>query len=104
MGKTSANDDRTKPGRSGTGPGAAGANGRRSKSFTPPKGTPTAGRTSRRASKRVFGPTAQWIFVGVLITLIVAVLIAITDGGDFNPFDDQEQVPSPFGVVLPGDA
>ena len=49
----------------------------------------------------MFGPTAQWISVGVLVALVVAVLITITDGGDFNPFNDQEQLPSPFGLVSP---
>lgn len=100
MGQTSTNDDRTRPGRSGSGADADGADGRRPKAFTPPKGKPTAGRKNRNGSKRVFGPTAQWISVGFLVALVVAVLIAITDGGDFNPFDDEEQLPSPFGAVI----
>jgi hypothetical protein len=50
----------------------------------------------------VFGPTAQWISVALLVALVVAVLVAVTGGGDFNPFDE-EQSPSPFGAVIPAD-
>ncbi|MGA1053530.1 MAG: hypothetical protein ACO3WU_14660, partial [Ilumatobacteraceae bacterium] len=89
------------PGRRGSGSEAARPAGSRAKAYTPPKGRPTAGRRRRRGAKRVFGPTAQWISVGVLVALVVAVLITITDGGDFNPFNDQEQLPSPFGLVSP---
>lgn len=67
------------------------------KAVTPPKGRPTRGRSSYRSSKRAFGPVAQWITVAVLVALIVVVLVLVTDGGDFNPFDDEE-VPSQFGA------
>ena len=33
----------------------------------------------------------------VLVALIVVVLVLLTDGGDFNPFDDEE-LPSQFGA------
>lgn len=67
------------------------------KSVTPPKGRPTRARNGYGSGKRVFGPVAQWITVGVLVALIVVVLVLITDGGDFNPFDDEE-LPSQFGA------
>jgi len=70
----------------------------RKKNVTPPKGRPTRARNGSGPRKRVFGPVAQWITVGVLITLIVVVLILVTDGGDFNPFDDEDQLPSQFGA------
>ncbi|MFP5489488.1 MAG: hypothetical protein ACLGHQ_14430 [Acidimicrobiia bacterium] len=67
------------------------------KGVTPPKGRPTRARNASGSRKRVFGPVAQWTTVAVLIALIVVVLVLVTDGGDFNPFDD-EQLPSQFGA------
>ena len=65
--------------------------------MTPPKGRPTRARDSRGRRQRAFGPVAQWVTVGVLVALIVVVLVLLTDGGDFNPFDDEE-LPSQFGA------
>jgi hypothetical protein len=67
------------------------------KSITPPKGRPTRARNSSGSGKRAFGPIAQWATVALLVALIVVVLVLITDGGDFNPFDDEE-LPSQFGA------
>lgn len=67
------------------------------KNVTPPKGRPTRARNSARYRKRAFGPVAQWVTAALLIALIVIVLVLVTDGGDFNPFDEQE-VPSQFGA------
>lgn len=67
------------------------------KSVTPPKGRPTRARSSSGRRKRAFGPVAQWVTVGAIIALVVVVIVLVTDGGDFNPFDD-EQLPSQFGA------
>ncbi len=69
----------------------------RKKAVTPPKGRPTRPRDGDLRRKRAFGPVAQWITVALLLVLVVAALILITDGGDFNPFDDEEP-PSQFGA------
>lgn len=71
---------------------------RAKKSVTPPKGRPTRARNSSGARKRAFGPIAQWVTVALLVVLIIVVLVLITDGGDFNPFNDEEQLPSQFGA------
>lgn len=67
------------------------------KGVTPPKGRPTR---SRRGddSKRLFGPVAQWITVALVLTLVVVALIVAFDGGDFNPLNDDDQLPSQFGA------
>lgn len=70
----------------------------RKKGVTPPKGRPTRARDASGSRKRAFGPVAQWATVALLVALIVVVLVLITDGGDFNPFDDDEQLPSQFGA------
>lgn len=72
------------------------------KGATPPKGRPTRARNDTGDRARVFGPVAQWITAAVIVALIVIVLVLITDGGDFNPFNDQN-LPSQFGslVALP---
>jgi hypothetical protein len=67
------------------------------RAVTPPKGRPTRARNSRGARRRAFGPVAQWVTVALLVALIVVVLVLATDGGDFNPFDDEE-LPSQFGA------
>ena len=67
------------------------------KNVTPPKGRPTRARNSSRAPKRAFGPVAQWVTAALVIALIVVVLVLVTDGGDFNPFDEQD-LPSQFGA------
>lgn len=67
------------------------------KNVTPPKGRPTRSRNATGSRKRAFGPVAQWTTLALLIALIVVVLVLVTDGGDFNPFDDEE-LPSQFGA------
>lgn len=56
--------------------------------ITPPKGRPTRSRDALPGDRRVFGPVAQWLAAAVLLLLLFAVLIILTDGGDFNPFND----------------
>lgn len=68
------------------------------KAVTPPKGRPTRARSWSGSQKRAFGPLAQWVTVGVLVALIVIVLVLITDGGDFNPFNQDDDLPSQFGA------
>ncbi len=58
------------------------------KGITPPKGRPTRSRNASYRTQRVFGPVAQWIAAAVLLLLVIAVMIILTDGGDFNPFND----------------
>jgi hypothetical protein len=60
----------------------------RSKNYTAPKGRPTRPRSAVQDRRRIFGPVAQWIAFGVLLLIAIVVLIIVTDGGDFNPFDD----------------
>lgn len=36
----------------------------------------------------MFGATAQWIAVAILLALGFVVLVLATDGGDFNPFSN----------------
>lgn len=67
-----------------SGPAAA----RAKKNVTPPKGRPTRRRDGSYRNRRVFGPMAQWIAAAVLLLLVFAVLLFLTDGGDFNPFND----------------
>jgi hypothetical protein len=59
-----------------------------SKNYTAPKGRPTRPRSAVGGQRRVFGPVAQWLAFAVVLLMAVIVLIIITDGGDFNPFDD----------------
>lgn len=68
------------------------------KNRTPPKGRPTRARNDTGARQRVFGPTVQWTMVAVTIVLAVVVLIIVTDGGDFNPFNDEPQTPTGIGA------
>lgn len=79
--------------------GSADRSGTPKKGVTPPKGRPTRSRNARHGRARAFGPVAQWVTVGVLVALIVVVLVLLTDGGDFNPFDDEE-LPSQFGAPV----
>ena len=81
-------------------PSSTDPNGSSKKSVTPPKGRPTRPRSGSGPRKRAFGPVAQWITVALLLALVVVVLMLITDGGDFNPFDDDEQIPSQFGAAV----
>jgi hypothetical protein len=45
-----------------------------SRAITPPKGRPTRSRTAGYGRKRVFGSTAQWIAVAILLVLAVIIL------------------------------
>lgn len=58
--------------------------------ITPPKGKPTRSRSGDYGRKRVFGPVAQWIAVTVLLILAFVVMVILTGGGDFNPFNGQD--------------
>jgi hypothetical protein len=66
--------------------------------ITPPKGKPTRSRSGGYGRKRVFGPVSQWIAVTVLLIMAFVVLIILTGGGDFNPFNDQNGL---GGTVVP---
>jgi hypothetical protein len=55
--------------------------------ITPPKGKPTRSRHDEYREKRVFGPVAQWIAFSVLLILAFLVLVILTNGGDFNPLN-----------------
>lgn len=68
--------------------------------MTPPKGRPTRARNATGYRKRAFGPVAQWVTVAVLVALVVVVIVLITDGGDFNPFDEDQNLPSEFGAPV----
>lgn len=59
------------------------------KGYTAPKGRPTRTRDGIESDKRVFGPVAQWITFAIVVLIAVTILIIVTDGGDFNPFDDE---------------
>ena len=61
------------------------------KGVTPPKCRPTRARNGAGRRQRAFGPVLQWITFALLLALVVVVLVLITDGGDFNPFDDGDQ-------------
>ena len=60
--------------------------------ITPPKGKPTRARSEIPENKRVFGPVSQWIAFVVVLILAFVVLIILTNGGDFNPLDQNSQV------------
>jgi hypothetical protein len=74
----------------------------RSKNYTPPKGRPTRPRTAADDDRRVFGPVAQWLTFALLLLIAVIVLIIVTDGGDFNPFDEDGTTgaPAPAATLL----
>jgi hypothetical protein len=57
------------------------------KGITPPKGRPTRARNPVVRRRRVFGSTAQWIFVAFVLTLIFVMIVVLLDGGDFNVFN-----------------
>jgi hypothetical protein len=61
------------------------------RAITPPKNRPTRPRTSTWTRKRVFGSTAQWIAVAILLVIAFIVLVMVTDGGDFNPLNGAPQ-------------
>lgn len=76
----------------GTGDASAGS-GAGPKSYTAPKGRPTRSRDHPPVRRRLFGPIAQWTAAALLIVAIVALIIMWTDGGDFNPFDQEGGAP-----------
>ena len=70
------------------------------KNYTPPKNRPTRTRNGYGPDKRVFGPVAQWITFAIVVLVAVAILIIVTGGGNFNPFDEEGNlVGAPAGVV-----
>ncbi|HZB39563.1 MAG TPA: hypothetical protein VE487_01280 [Ilumatobacter sp.] len=70
---------------------------------TPPKGRPTRPRAATYRRKRVFGSTAQWLAVAIILLLGFVVLVMVTDGGDFNPLDGAAPaVPQPGATVGSG--
>lgn len=66
------------------------------KAYTPPKGRPTRARSDRGGNRRAFGPVAQWITFAIALVVAVVIIILITGGGDFNPFDDEQQPINPL--------
>jgi hypothetical protein len=62
---------------------------------TPPKGRPTRSRHDAVQRQRVFGATARWVAVGILLVLAFVILVLVTDGGDFNPFNGTTAPPQP---------
>lgn len=69
---------------------------------TPPKGRPTRPQTATYTRKRVFGSTAQWIAVAIILLLGFVVLVMVTDGGDFNPLNGEPAAPQPGAAVASG--
>ena len=58
--------------------------------ITPPKGRPTRSRSGRSYDPRVFGPVWQWIAFALFLTMLFVVLVIVTNGGDFNPFNQND--------------
>ena len=69
------------------------------KAVTAPKGRPTRARGEVSANRRLFGPTAQWIALAIVIVAIVVIIIAVTDGGEFGPLHGGNTGAAVFGVV-----
>ncbi len=55
------------------------------RAITPPKGRPTPPRHQGTTRRRVFGSTAQWIAVAVLLVLIFVIIVLASDGSSLNP-------------------
>ncbi len=55
------------------------------KGVTAPKGRPTRARGELAGDRRLFGPTAQWIALALVIAIVVVVIIMVTGGGEFGP-------------------
>lgn len=66
------------------------------KAYTPPKGRPTRARGERGPNRRAFGPVAQWITFAIALIVAVVIIVLITGGGDFNPFNDDEPTRNPL--------
>jgi len=73
------------------------------KSYTAPKGRPTRARDDDGRRRGAFGPVAQWITLVIAAIVLVAIIIMITNGGDFNPLNNGAPPPMPSGtpVVAP---
>lgn len=69
------------------------------KAYTPPKGRPTRARDDDGARRRAFGPVAQWITLALAALVAVAVIIIVTNGGDFNPYDNGQPAPVTVDAV-----
>lgn len=67
--------------------------------YTAPKGRPTRSRNGGTQQRRIFGPTTQWIALVALIALVIVVIWVVTDGGDFNPFNDGQNTGVPAGAA-----
>ena len=51
----------------------------------------------------MFGSTAQWIAVAIILVLAFVVLVMVTDGGDFNPLNGAPPAaPQPGATVGSG--
>lgn len=70
------------------------------RSYTAPKGRPTRARGERGPNRRAFGPVAQWITAAIALIVIVAIIILVTGGGDFNPFNEDEPTINPLTAPL----
>ncbi|HEY5664053.1 MAG TPA: hypothetical protein VIS05_08465 [Ilumatobacter sp.] len=72
---------------------------------TAPKGRPTRSRSARAGRQRTFGPRWQWMVVTLVLVVLFVLLVAATDGGDFNPFNDTNAWSNPvpvFAAAAPG--
>ena len=63
--------------RSGLISGAVAANTSSQRAITPPKGRPTRPRSASYYRKRVFGSTAQWIAVAIILVLAFVVVMMV---------------------------
>jgi hypothetical protein len=63
--------------RAGLFSGAVAANTSSQRATTPPKGRPTRPRDASYYRKRVFGSTAQWIAVAIILVLAFVVLMMV---------------------------
>ena len=57
--------------------GAVAANTSSQRAITPPKGRPTRPRSASYYRKRVFGSTAQWIAVAIILVLAFVVVMMV---------------------------
>ena len=69
------------------------------KGYTAPTGRPTRVRDADLRRRRAFGPVAQWITFTIAAVVALIILILVTDGGDYNPFDGSTGAPA--GPVEP---
>jgi hypothetical protein len=73
-----------------------------SKGYTAPKGRPTRARGERGPNRRAFGPIAQWITFAIALIVAVTIIILLTGGGDFNPFNEDEPTINPLSAPAAG--